>query len=390
MVIEAPAKIDRKTKRLAKRLIPGDIAVINHTDIDEVSANSLVEAKVKLVINASESISGKYPNKGPEILTKNNILIIDNIGEQLFEEIVEGDIIKINHNEIYRNGNYIGSGELLDKSNVEGKLAKASENLPFELDRFIDNTIEYVKKEKDFILGNLNIPKVSTNYRGRHVLVVVRGQDYKKDLEAIISYIKKMNPILVGVDGGADALIEYGYTPDVIVGDMDSVTDKALKKAKEIIVHAYQDGKAPGLKRVENLGLKAKTFPAPGTSEDIAMLMAYEYGAELIVALGTHSNIVDFLEKGRKGMSSTFLVRLKIGSKLIDAKGVNLLYDNTKLEQSEIKVKKLVFRDNLNILISKCTSSLKNIFSKNKNLKINWHDSIDVSKQNLLREKHNG
>lgn len=390
MAIEAPAKIDRKTKMLVKRLMPGDIAIINHTDIDEVSANSLVEAKVKLVINASESISGKYPNKGPEILTKNNILIIDNIGEQLFEEIVEGDIIKIKHNEIYRNGNYIGSGEFLDKSNVERKLAKASENIPFELDRFIDNTIEYAKKEKDFILGNVNIPKVSTNYQGRHVLVVVRGQDYKKDLEAIISYIKKMNPILVGVDGGADALIEYGYNPDVIVGDMDSVTDEALKKAKEIVVHAYQNGKAPGLKRVENLGLKAKIFPAPGTSEDIAMLMAYEYGAELIVALGTHSNMVDFLEKGRKGMSSTFLVRLKIGSKLIDAKGVNLLYDNTKLEQSEIKVKKFVLRDSLNILISKCASSLKNVFPKNKNLKINWNDSIDVSKQSLLREKHNG
>ena len=135
-----------------------------------------------------------------------------------------------------------------------------------------------------------------------------------------------MKPILVGVDGGADALMEFGYTPDVIVGDMDSVSDEALRKAKEIVVHAYTDGRAPGLKRIQDLGLEAVVFPAPGTSEDIAMLTAYEYGAELIVAVGTHSNMIDFLEKGRPGMASTFLVRLKIGSKLVDAKGVNLLY----------------------------------------------------------------
>ena len=174
---------------------------------------------------------------------------------------------------------------------------------------------------------------MATDYKDRHVLVVVRGQDYKEDLATIRSYIEEMKPILVGVDGGADALIECGYDPDVIVGDMDSVTDEALKKAKEIVVHAYVDGRAPGLKRVQDLGLDAVVFPAPGTSEDIAMLTAYEYGAELIVALGSHSNMIDFLEKGRKGMASTFLVRLKIGAKLIDAKGVNLLY------KSKLKMK---------------------------------------------------
>ena len=333
MAIEAPIKVDRKTKRLAKRLESGDIAVINHIDIDEVSANSLVEAKIKLVINASKSISGKYPNKGPAILAKNNILIIDNIGEELFEKLKEDDTLKIDGNKIYRDNDYLGCGELLKESNIEEKLKKAYENMSVELERFIDNTIEYAKKEKGLILGEVKIPMVTTQYKGRHVLIVVRGQDYKKDLQTIISYIEDMNPILVGVDGGADALMEFGYTPDVIVGDMDSVTDEALKKAKEIVVHAYPDGRAPGMKRIVDLGLDAITFPAPGTSEDIAMLMAYEYGAELIVALGTHSNMIDFLEKGRKGMSSTFLVRLKIGPKLIDAKGVNLLYkSNLKLK----------------------------------------------------------
>ena len=333
MRVEAPIKVDRKTKKLAKRLSAGEIAVINHTDIDEVAANSLVECKIKLVINAAPSISGRYPNKGPKILIDNNILIIDNVGEDVFEELKEGQVIEVNNGLIYRNGQLIGQGEVMDKSVVEKKTQIAYENMSVELDRFIDNTIEYAKKEKGFILGETEIPKMATNYKDRHVLVVVRGQDYKEDLATIRSYIEEMKPVLVGVDGGADALLECGYTPDVIVGDMDSVTDEALKKAKEIVVHAYVDGRAPGLKRVQDLGLDAVVFPAPGTSEDIAMLTAYEYGAELIVALGSHSNMIDFLEKGRKGMASTFLVRLKIGAKLIDAKGVNLLY------KSKLKMK---------------------------------------------------
>lgn len=326
MRVEAPIKVDRKTKKLAKRLVSGDIAVINHIDIDEVAANSLVEAKIKLVVNAAPSISGRYPNKGPGILTENNILIIDNIGEELFNELKEDQVIEVIDGKIYREGELLGEGEVLDLKLVREKIKKAYENLSFELDRFIDNTIDYAKKEKGFILGEVEIPQVNTDYANKHVLIVVRGQDYKEDLSTMISYIEEVKPILVGVDGGADALIEFGYTPDVIVGDMDSVSDDALKKAKEIVVHAYTDGRAPGLERVENLGLDAIVFPAPGTSEDIAMLIAYEYKAELIVAVGTHSNMIDFLEKGRKGMASTFLVRLKIGSKLIDAKGVNLLY----------------------------------------------------------------
>ena len=333
MRVEAPIKVDRKTKKLAKRLSAGEIAVINHIDIDEVAANSLVERKIKLVINAAPSISGRYPNKGPKILIDNNILIIDNVGENVFEELKEGQVIEVNNGQIYRDGQFIGSGEVMDKSVVEKRTQIAYENMSLELDRFIDNTIEYAKREKGFILGETEIPKMTTNYKDRHVLVVVRGQDYKEDLATIKSYIEEMKPILVGVDGGADALLECGYNPDVIVGDMDSVTDEALKKAKEIVVHAYVDGRAPGLKRVQDLGLDAVVFPAPGTSEDIAMLTAYEYGAELIVALGSHSNMIDFLEKGRKGMASTFLVRLKIGAKLIDAKGVNLLY------KSKLKMK---------------------------------------------------
>ena len=212
---------------------------------------------------------------------------------------------------------------------VERQLNKGNLNIEKELDSFIENTLEYAKKEKEIVIGNLNIPKIKTKISNRHVLIVVRGKDYKRDLEAIRVYIKEKKPILIGVDGGGDALLEFGYIPDIIIGDMDSVSDNCLKHSKEIIVHAYTDGTAPGLERINKLNISAYKFSAPGTSEDIALLLAYHYHADLIVAVGTHSNMIDFLEKGRKGMASTFLVRLKVGSKLVDAKGVNKLYKNS-------------------------------------------------------------
>jgi uncharacterized membrane-anchored protein len=317
---------DKRTKDLAKRIKPGEIAIIDHKDLDEIAANSLVNSKIKAIINQSPSISGKYPNKGPSILLDNGIFIID-VDFDLMDRLDEGDLIEIDeYGNIFKDEEKICNGLIIDKEKVESLIKFAYENISEELEKFIDNTIEYAKKEKGMILGDVVIPPLKTKFNNKHVLIVVRGQNYKEDLSTIRSYIDEVSPILVGVDGGADALLEFGLIPDLVVGDMDSISDECLKKSKEIVVHAYPDGRAPGLSRIEELGLESVVLPSPGTSEDIAMLIAYENNAELIVAVGTHSNIIDFLEKGRKGMSSTFLVRLKIGYKLIDAKGVSLLY----------------------------------------------------------------
>lgn len=329
MQITGTIKMDKRTKNLVKRLNPGEIAIIDHRDIDEVAAESLVEKKVLAVINADKSISGRYPNMGPSILCEAGIPIIDDVGKDIFVLLKENDKITIIDNEIYKDGVFIKSGKLLTKDVINYKLQESRENIGVELDKFIENTLEYAKKEKYFILGGVELPNIKTRFKNRHALVVVRGKDYKEDLFTIKQYINDVKPILIGVDGGADALLEFGLVPDIVIGDMDSVSDEALKKAREIVVHAYPDGRAPGLERVTALGLKAEIFKAPGTSEDIAMLLAFEKGADLIVAVGTHSSMIDFLEKGRKGMSSTFLVRLKVGEKLIDAKGVNKLYRET-------------------------------------------------------------
>ena len=330
MIIQGTVRLGKRTKDLVKKLQPHEIAVIDHQDLDQLAAKSLIRSKVKAVINNSHSISGRYPNLGPQKLIEAGIAIIDCYDQDLFNLLETGSKIIIENGKISTPKKLLGAGQELTKSKIKEQLQAAQKNLANELDRFIDNTLNYAKQEKRLILG-LNIPPIRTNLASKEVLIVVRGSDYRQDLETVVSYIQQVKPVLIGVDGGADALLEYGFKPDIIIGDMDSVSNNALKQGAEIIVHAYPNGQAPGMKRIKELNLSAQKFPAPGMSEDIAMLLAYEQGADLIVAVGTHTNMIDFLEKGRLGMASTFLARLKIGSKLVDAKGVNKLYQHNKL-----------------------------------------------------------
>lgn len=324
--LRGSAKADRKTKNLISRLEPGDVAVIAHSDIDEVSGRALVGARPKIVINADRSITGRYRCPGPGILLDSGIPVLDGVGSHLIDAIADGDAIEVVGDHVYREGELIGSGVWVTRDTLELAYRKAEENLEAELEKFVVNTLQYAVKEKGIILGDMDIPSVETAISGRHCLIAVRGPRYEEDLDAVAPYVREMSPVLMGVDGGADALMERGFLPDIIVGDMDSVSDRALFSGAELIAHSYPDGRSPGSERLAKLGLSHKTFSCPGTSEDIAMLLAYEKDASLIVAVGAHSNMLDFLEKGRPGMGSTFLVRLKVGAALVDAKGVSQLY----------------------------------------------------------------
>ncbi|NBI27628.1 hypothetical protein ERL59_01415 [Chengkuizengella sp. YPA3-1-1] len=303
---------------------PKQIAVINHQNIDEIAARDIVRCKVKAIINADETMTGSYPTKGPLILLNAGIPILE-IGKDCFDKFSDNQFITIHSSHIVVNGNHIPF-DLFTEEKYKQLIKISYENLPYNLNHFIDNTLQYAQKEKDFVVQPLIIPKLKTTLRNRPVVIVVRGKDYRNDLIAIKDYVEDMKPVLIGVDGGADALLENGYHPHLVIGDMDSISDHALLSGSEIIVHAYPNGSAPGLERIQSLGLEAKKISAAGTSEDIAMLLAYEKKAEMIITLGAHSHMIDFLEKGRKGMSSTLLVRMKIGDKLIDAKGVSKLY----------------------------------------------------------------
>jgi uncharacterized membrane-anchored protein len=324
--IYGTARLGRRTKHLVKRLRPGDVAVIDHLNIDRIAAEELIGTGVRAVINASESSDGRYPNAGPLMLVRAGIHLIDAPGEELFERLRDGDPVGVDGGAVSVGGKRVLSGRLLDAEELERRLEEQHERVDEALTDFVENTMVHVRQETDLLTGSIEFPPTRASFRDRHALIVVRGDRHRRDLKALRAYIRDVRPLVVAVDGGADGAIEAGLKPDVILGDMDSAGDEALRCGAELIVHAYPDGRAPGRERLLEMGLDHTLVPAAGTSEDVAMLMAHEKGAALIVSVGAHFNLIEFLDRKRGGMSSTFLTRLRIGEKLVDAKGVSRLY----------------------------------------------------------------
>jgi uncharacterized membrane-anchored protein len=319
------AKLDRRTKNLVRRLSADDIAIIDHTDLDRVSAEELLESGVRVVVNVAPSHSGRFPNPGPLALVRGGVRLIEAAGADLFEQVNEGELLTVRGAGVYRNGTCLVAGRVLAERELEQVLAEQRGRVTEALEAFAENTMRYLREEGKLLAEGIDFPPLATRFRDRHALVVARGPGYKRDLRMVKPYLRDFKPVLIAVDGGADALLEAGYKPDVIVGDMDSVSDEALRCGAELIVHGYRDGLAPGEERARQLGVTYQVVPGTGISEDLALLLAYEKGSELIVAVGTHFNLIEFLERNRAGMSSTFITRLKVGEILIDAKGVSRL-----------------------------------------------------------------
>ncbi|WP_017611391.1 putative cytokinetic ring protein SteA [Nocardiopsis xinjiangensis] len=322
----APVRADRRTKNLTKRLRPGDIAVIDHVDLDRVSAEALLSCGVSAVVNVAESISGRYPNQGPELLVAAGIPLIDDVAPETLTLVREGEELCLEGETLYRGTDPVVRGIRQDTVSVEAAMEAARAGMATQLEAFAANTMAYLRRECDLLLDGVGVPTIGTDMEGRHVLIVVRGYHYREDLAALRPYIREFRPVIIGVDGGADVVLEAGFRPDVIVGDFGSVSEDALAGGAELVVHAYRDGRAPGLARVTDLGHQAVVFPATGTSEDVAMMLADGSGAALIVAVGTHATLEEFLDKGRSGMAGTFLTRLRVGGKLVDAKSVSRLH----------------------------------------------------------------
>jgi uncharacterized membrane-anchored protein len=327
VIVRGIARVDRRTKDLAHRVGRGEIAVIDHRDIDRVAGESLVAAGVAAVVNASESISGRYPNGGPIRIVQAGIPVLDAVGVEIMDELVDGETVEIRDGALWRNGLKLAAGQVLEPSEITVRMEEARENVGAELRGFARNTLEYVDKESDLTFEPLVLPDLHVQILGRHALVVVRGHDYKHDLKMLRPYLREYDPVLIAVDGGADALLEAGFTPHIIIGDFDSCSERALHCGAELVAHERGDGFSPARDLLDATGLEFTTITAPGMSEDVAMLLAYEAGAKLIVAVGSHATMVEFLDKGRRGMASTFLTRLRLGPVLVDAKGVSRLYE---------------------------------------------------------------
>lgn len=319
------ARLGRRTKELVKRLEPGDVAVIDHVDLDRVSAEELVEVGVRAVVNVAPSSSGRFPNPGPLELVRAGVQLVDAPGAPLFDEISDGELLTVSGGAVWRNGHCLVQGTALDEAALEAALAEQRSRVTDALQSFADNTLRHLRDEGQLLSEGIEFPPLATRFRERQAVVVARGPGYKRDLHIVRPYIRDFKPVLVAVDGGADALLDAGLRPHVIVGDFDSVSDRAIRCGAELLVHAYVDGRAPGAERLRRLHVPFSTVSAPGISEDIALQLAQQRGAELIVAVGTHFNLVEFLERDRAGMASTFVTRLKVGEVLVDAKGVSRL-----------------------------------------------------------------
>jgi uncharacterized membrane-anchored protein len=332
--VSGPVRAGRRTKLLVNKLTRGDIALIDHEDIDRVSAEELIAAGVTAVLNCGASSSGTYPNMGPQLLVEAGILLVDLPDDALFDALSDGDPVVVVAEgpaervagEVLRRGELLASGDVLGLERVRAETEERRKEIGEALERFAHNTIEHMREERELLAGEIELPRFVTDFRDRSTLVVVRGVEHQRDLRALRPFIRDMRPVIVAVDGGAEALLEAGLKPDMIVGDMDSAGEAALRCGAELVVHSYPDGRAPGRQRLEEMGVSFKLVPAPGTSQDVAMLLAAEKGARLIVSVGSQFNLVEFLDRNRKGMSSTFLTRLRIGEILVDAKGVSRLY----------------------------------------------------------------
>ena len=321
-IVVGPARADRRTKELVKRLCPGDIAVIDHADIDRVAAENLIRAAPSAVINASTSFTGRYPHVGPLLIAEAGIPLIDDVGPEIIDLVDEGEELRLVGNDLWRGEEFLVGGRRQEADDLARRVVRARADMGAELEAFAVNTLEWIRREARLTFEPLVLPPLRADFRGRHALVVVRGHDYRSDLKALRAYIREFQPVLVAVDGGADALLEVGLRPDVIIGDFDSVSEEALACGADLVHHVHPDGRAPGREELLRYAVSYVEFVAE---------------AELIVAVGTHASMVEFLDKGRAGMASTFLTRLRLGPLLVDAKGVNRLYE-TRLRRRDLAV----------------------------------------------------
>lgn len=334
-----PARLDRRTPTLVRRLRRGDVAIVDHLDLDRATAEALVDCGVVAVVNASSFISGRYPNLGPELLARSGVVMVDDVGPEVFAKVREGAPVRIHEGHLFVEDEQVASGRQLSSDDVHAMMDQARGGLSTQLQSFTHNTTEFLRREQDLLLHGQGAPRTKTPIEGRPVVVVVRGYEYRSDLKRLHRYIREQKPVLVGVDAGADALLAAGHRPDIVVvgenglaqgslaGEQGStVSDKALRTAREVVLHTDRAGRAVGSDRLDRIGVRARGFAASGTTDDVAVLLADLSGASLIVSVGTHATLDEFLDRNRTGLASTFLTRLRVGPKLVDAKTVPQLY----------------------------------------------------------------
>jgi len=327
--VTGTARVDRDIDRLLRRVGAGDIVVLDILDLDRMTADALVDARVAGVVNASPSISGRYPNLGPEVLVANNIILIDSVGPEALKKIKDGSKVRLHNGGVYSGDRRLVHGVERTDEEIADLMHDAKTGLVAHLEAFAGNTVEFIRSESPLLIDGIGIPDIDVDVYRRHVVVVADGPGAEDDLKALKPFIKEYQPVLVGVGAGADTLDKCGYKPQLIVGNPEQMSAEILKCGAQVVLPADADGHASGLERIQDLGIGAMTFPAAGSAADLALLLVDHHGASLIVTVGHPASIEEFFDRSRQQSNpSTFLTRLKVGEKLVDAKAVATLYRN--------------------------------------------------------------
>jgi uncharacterized membrane-anchored protein len=323
------ARVDRDIDRLLRRVCPGDIVVLDVLDLDRITADALVDAEIAAVVNASPSVSGRYPNLGPEVLVSNGVTLIDETGPEVFRKIKDGAKVRLYNGGVYSGDRRLIHGTERTDQEIADLMQEAKSGLVSHLEAFAGNTIEFIRSESPLLIDGIGIPDVDIDLRRRHVVVVADEDHAADDLKRLKPFIKEYQPVLIGVGTGAEVLRKAGYRPQLIVGDPNELSTEVLKCGAQVVLPADADGHAPGLERIQDLGVGAMTFPAAGAPTDLALLLADHHGAALLVTAGHSANIETFFDRARQQSNpSTFLTRLRVGEKVVDAKAVATLYHN--------------------------------------------------------------
>lgn len=324
--VSGVARVDRRTLALAKRAGSQTVAIVDHIDMDRAAAVALVEAGVLAVVNAAPTISGRYPNLGPQYLVEAGVILVDDVGASIMSAVAEGDLVRLDGSSVYLGEELVGTGIRQDRRSVAEAMTSARDGIATQLQALSANAVQHLRTERDLLLDGTGVPTLRTELTDRQVVVVVRAFDYHADLARLKHYIRDRSPVLVGVDAGADVLLAAGYTPDIVLTGGDDISDEALRCGAELVVMSARDGRIANGERIERLGLRHSVFSTDSPAGDAALLLASHGAPSLIVTVGTPSGLPQFLDTGRSAMASSFLTRAAVGSRVADAKAVAQLY----------------------------------------------------------------
>ena len=310
-----------------RRLGPGDVAVIDQVDLDRATATALLEAGVVGVVNAAPSISGRYPNLGPELLVHAGVTLVDDCGAAVFSDLPDGTSVRLHDGAVHVGEREVVRGFAQDRDTVADLLEEARGGMAAQLEAFSANTSEFLARERALLVDGLGVPAVATPMRDKKVVVVAGSPGTAEEVRELKGFIREYAPVLIGVGEGADALRDAGHSPVIVLGTVAELDPVVARKARDVVVPADPDGFVTGLPRLQDLGVDPVAFPSSANPEDMALLLAHAHGAALVVAVGFDASLGGFLDRGRSGsIPSTFLTRLRLGPTLVDAPAVLALH----------------------------------------------------------------